>query len=532
MGRGKYTFLIVVVLSFNVFAQSEPIAGVDVMNKKRTTLATSNSQFNDQYNSLDAIIHVIPWKKEINTIMNVIDRNHFKPRTLEQLNQVLVNGTLNSFDQYPNVSQDERDYLKVKFRAYYKQHPLSSTDPHLSRNEETHQIEVNESYLTWLEEHVFRHSKVREIFQREKEVYKYAALLSGIARMLDPNSWFAFDEKSYTRASNLIDGKSSIPAEQVSCCERNSIGNAFTQNHSFGKVNLNDRVLWVRFIKELGNDAGDSLLTILSEYKNSYDSVVYDFRQTLGGTRPEFEHLLEPFVALDGQDILMASFFDRHGYESLVERMLIRHQASDERMWQQETLNKPLLVYTSPFSSSGAEIVAMAVQDLGLGIVVGQKSSGKMTAAESYMVGPLAFWLTEYKFFGPKGNSPKGIKPDLELYLEDENDYIRNYDKLFAIVNPKNLSKDTLAGVYNSANLLNLMELENFKQETTALQDAIEAGFFQNKTFKKLLNNKDTQQSDVINFIARTLGQYCIRDGLANSCDIPSIQNTVKEYVQ
>ncbi|HMR24754.1 MAG TPA: S41 family peptidase [Oligoflexia bacterium] len=522
-----------------VFGQSEPIAGVRVANETSTTSSHLNAVSSEySYNSMDHSIKVIPWKKEINVIMDAIDKHHFKLRSLEELNQVLINGTLNSFDLYASINQEEKTYLESRFRAFFdresfpnviqyinQNHPQPDQYLPVNRDEETGKIEVDENYFSWLEEHVFRQSRAKEIFQHEVDAYKYAALLHGIAQVLDPNSWFTFDSASYARASNLIDGQNSPSSQTVSQQENKSV---FSRPHRFGKVSLQDRVLWVRFSHELGMDASDSLLSILSEYQNSYDSVVYDFRNTLGGIRAEFEHILEPFIALEEQDILMASFFDRQGYESLPERMLIRKQGSIQRSWQEPAINKTLLVYTSPVSSSGAEIVAMAVQDLGLGVVVGQRSSGKTTAAESYLVGPLAFWLTQYKFFGPKGTSPKGIKPDLELYLEDEKSYLRNYEKQFAINYPQQLSHEQLNGVYNSSQLW----FVDFEEKRTALQEAIQASFLKHRKFKTALKSKELDQDHLIKFIIKVLNTYCEREQLVSRCDVETMNETIAAYFE
>ena len=83
----------------------------------------------------------------------------------------------------------------------------------------------------------------------------------------------------------------------------------------------------------------------------------------------------------------------------------------------------PLVVLVNGGSASGSEILAGAIQDHGLGILLGTKTFGKGSVQTVIpMRDGSALRLTTSKYFTPKGRliHEKGIMPDLEVPLEEK----------------------------------------------------------------------------------------------------------------
>ena len=87
-------------------------------------------------------------------------------------------------------------------------------------------------------------------------------------------------------------------------------------------------------------------------------------------------------------------------------------------------LHMPLAVLVNESSASASEIFAGAVQDYGIGKIVGTTTYGKGVVQElrqPYVMGS-AVKLTVSNYYTPKGNSINkvGIKPDIEVKLASE----------------------------------------------------------------------------------------------------------------
>ena len=96
---------------------------------------------------------------------------------------------------------------------------------------------------------------------------------------------------------------------------------------------------------------------------------------------------------------------------------------SEERSEGKTPLDMPFAVLVNENSASASEIFAGAVQDYGIGTIVGTVTYGKGVVQE---LRPLsdgsAVKLTVSDYYTPKGNSINevGIKPDVEVKLDPE----------------------------------------------------------------------------------------------------------------
>ncbi len=86
-------------------------------------------------------------------------------------------------------------------------------------------------------------------------------------------------------------------------------------------------------------------------------------------------------------------------------------------------LGLPLAVLVSEYTASASEIMTAAIQDSGMGTIIGTKTFGKGVVQEvSPMSDGSAVKLTISEYFSPKGRSinKKGIEPDIKLELPED----------------------------------------------------------------------------------------------------------------
>lgn len=93
---------------------------------------------------------------------------------------------------------------------------------------------------------------------------------------------------------------------------------------------------------------------------------------------------------------------------------------------EEHQFDKPLVVMMNGYSASASEIFAGAIQDYGLGQIVGTQSYGKGVVQSIFdLQDGTSVKLTVAEYFTPKGRSidGEGITPDVEVeYQYDEND--------------------------------------------------------------------------------------------------------------
>lgn len=106
-------------------------------------------------------------------------------------------------------------------------------------------------------------------------------------------------------------------------------------------------------------------------------------------------------------------------------------------------LEVPLVVLTNGYSASASEIFAGAVQDYGIGTLVGTKTYGKGIVQNIYSLGDgTSLKITSSEYFTPKGRNIHkiGIEPDVEVeYVYDEAnpDADNQLDKAIEVLNSK-----------------------------------------------------------------------------------------------
>lgn len=131
---------------------------------------------------------------------------------------------------------------------------------------------------------------------------------------------------------------------------------------------------------------------------------------------------------------------------------------------QDVQINKPVILLTNGYSASASEILAAAFKDYNAGIIIGEKTFGKGTVQNLYMLPDGgAVKLTVEQFFSPLGKpiNKLGITPDL---LSGDTDPIRIASLLFGQAgNPKRgYMQLSLNGNTYAINLLEARKAENW----------------------------------------------------------------------
>lgn len=135
-------------------------------------------------------------------------------------------------------------------------------------------------------------------------------------------------------------------------------------------------------------------------------ALILDLRGNGGG-------LLE--VCRDIADILLP--------EGLVVYSEDRNGNRTEYKSDADALNMPLAVLVNEYSASASEVLAGAIQDYGVGTVIGTTTFGKgVVQTMRYYDDGSGLKLTTYKYFTPKGRDihEKGIEPDIKVEMSEE----------------------------------------------------------------------------------------------------------------
>lgn len=145
----------------------------------------------------------------------------------------------------------------------------------------------------------------------------------------------------------------------------------------------------------------------LSELQESgIKSLILDLRNNLGGRFDTVQKITDMLVP----EGIMVYTIDKEGNRE--------DSFSDE-----SCLNIPLCILVNEYTASASEVLSGAVQDMGMGVLVGTKTFGKGLVQGLYtMKDGSGLKITIQKYYTPKGVCihGEGLMPDYEVYLPDE----------------------------------------------------------------------------------------------------------------
>ena len=136
------------------------------------------------------------------------------------------------------------------------------------------------------------------------------------------------------------------------------------------------------------------------------DGLIIDLRNNGGGSLQEAVELTGLFV--ESGPVVQVANLD---YEPDV-----YNDIDDDALW-----NGPLAVIVNGYSASASEIFAGAIQDYGLGVVVGSKTFGKGTVQSLIALQRGELKLTERRFFrvSGEGTEQNGVTPDIPFPVSE-----------------------------------------------------------------------------------------------------------------
>ena len=138
--------------------------------------------------------------------------------------------------------------------------------------------------------------------------------------------------------------------------------------------------------------------------------LVVDLRANPGGNLATVTQMLDLLLPKG----TIVSTKDKSGHEEVI-------SSDDEHQF-----TKPMAVVVDGNSASASEIFAGAIQDYGLGLIVGTTTYGKGIVQQIFDLGDgTCVKLTMAEYYTPNGRNihKKGITPDVEVeYQRDEND--------------------------------------------------------------------------------------------------------------
>ena len=158
-----------------------------------------------------------------------------------------------------------------------------------------------------------------------------------------------------------------------------------------------------------------NFLKALEEMMNQgMEGLVLDLRSNPGG-------LLTECLAIS--DMLLP--------EGLILYSEDRHGNREEYVSNEEHLGIPMAVLVNQYSASASEVLSGAIQDHGVGVIIGKTTFGKglvQTLRGPFKEGDV-LKLTTSKYFTPKGRdiNKKGVVPDIEAdYSEEAIEFMKN----------------------------------------------------------------------------------------------------------
>jgi len=189
----------------------------------------------------------------------------------------------------------------------------------------------------------------------------------------------------------------------------------------------------------------DSLITII--HAKNYDNLIIDLRDNPGGDNESAAPLMEFIVS---QEAVIGIFPNKSWYSEMNREPVATDYAKFNE-FSSGTLNEfyekaangyglflkarpgklhfngKLYVIINKKTASTAEIIALALKENKLAIIVGQTSAGMVLSAKKFRVNDnldLFIPLNDYISYGGLRIDKKGVKPDLPVKNEDEVNFI------------------------------------------------------------------------------------------------------------
>ena len=163
-----------------------------------------------------------------------------------------------------------------------------------------------------------------------------------------------------------------------------------------------------------GDSTGDTIEEALTALEPDVAAWIMDLRSNPGGDADAAAVSADLFVGSD----IMVYFRDANGNYRFV----------GTTQYCPDLTDKPLIILTSDYSASGAELFSADARDLGFGIAIGQTTFGKGIAQMIYnssntedLFDGDAMKITVYRFYSPDGttNQWMGVIPTLVMSKEN-----------------------------------------------------------------------------------------------------------------
>ena len=170
---------------------------------------------------------------------------------------------------------------------------------------------------------------------------------------------------------------------------------------------LDNQIGYIRLV-EFDEVTADQFKEALEDLENqNMEKLIIDVRNNPGGVLQVVCDMLDQLLP----EGLIVYTEDKNGNR--------KEYTSDE----EHQFTKPLAVLANENSASASEIFAGAIQDYGIGTIVGTTTFGKGIVQRTfYLSDGTGVKLTVAKYYTPKGHDihKKGITPDVEMELDEE----------------------------------------------------------------------------------------------------------------
>lgn len=184
------------------------------------------------------------------------------------------------------------------------------------------------------------------------------------------------------------------------------------------KKDESNKISYIR-LSQFGDNTNQEWLTFSNELSlkmqndKSIKGVILDLRNNPGGYVTDAVFISSEFLKM-GQTVVIQDFGS--GRE---ERLNVARNGL--------LLNTPLVILINKGSASASEIVTGAMRDYDRATIVGEQSFGKGTMQSAEDLGngaglhvTIARWLTPKKIWVGNGKNGEGIKPDIEVALDEK----------------------------------------------------------------------------------------------------------------